>query len=170
MSTGVREAHKAALLYWQHMTRCRKGFTLIELLVVVAIIGILSSIVLVSLTKSRVSANEATVKADMKSVQIQAEKYYTNAGKYNTATLFYSGSSVTMGCSSGVFTDASVQLAFNAANAANGAGNILCAASGTYFYAGAELTSGWWCVDWQGNSKLESGSLPTASLVNNVCP
>ena len=46
----------------------KKGFTLIELLIVIAIIGILAGIVIVSLSGSTDNAEDAAVKANLRSV------------------------------------------------------------------------------------------------------
>jgi prepilin-type N-terminal cleavage/methylation domain-containing protein len=58
-----------------------KGFTLIELLVVIAIIGILSSVVLASLTSARQKGKVAAAESTLSSMRAQAEVGMSN-GKY----------------------------------------------------------------------------------------
>ncbi|HVY72566.1 MAG TPA: type II secretion system protein [Candidatus Paceibacterota bacterium] len=64
------------------MPKRPKGFTLIELLVVISIIGILASVVLVSLTSARVKARDARRVSDLHQLQTALELYATNHGSY----------------------------------------------------------------------------------------
>ena len=59
-----------------------KGFTLIELLVVIAIIGILSSVVLASLSSARNKGKDAAVKSQLASMKAQAEIFYSAGNTY----------------------------------------------------------------------------------------
>ena len=67
------------------MFKKNKGFTLIELLVVIAIIGILASIVLVSLGGARTNAKDAAIKANMNSMRMAVEMFYTDELTYADA-------------------------------------------------------------------------------------
>ncbi len=69
----------------------RKGFTLIELLVVIAIIGLLASIVLVSLNSARAKARDVRRKTDMNQIVLALEMYYDSYGSYPSTGGVYWG-------------------------------------------------------------------------------
>lgn len=66
------------------MTRAR-GFTLIELLVVVAIIGMMASILITSVTAARMQGRDAVRKESMAQLQRALELYYSTYGYYPPA-------------------------------------------------------------------------------------
>jgi len=59
-----------------------RGFTLIELLVVIAIVGILASIVLVSVNDARIKARDARRKTDLHNIALALDMYYAQHGSY----------------------------------------------------------------------------------------
>ncbi|HVW82899.1 MAG TPA: type II secretion system protein [Candidatus Paceibacterota bacterium] len=64
----------------------RRGFTLIELLVVIAIIGLLSAVVLASLSSARAKGRDARRAEDMHSVVQALELYASDNGSAYPAT------------------------------------------------------------------------------------
>ena len=66
----------------QYFTKKHRGFTLIELLVVIAIIGILASIVLVSLGGARAKARDAVRQSDIRQISLAMEMYYDDSEAY----------------------------------------------------------------------------------------
>ena len=68
-------------------TGSKKSFTLIELLVVITVIGLLASIVLVSMGSARKRARDARRQADIRQIGTAMEFYYSdNSDKYLLTT------------------------------------------------------------------------------------
>ena len=61
-----------------------RGFTLIELLIVIAIIGLLSTLAVVSLTSAQRSARDTKRVADLKATQTALELFYNENAAYPT--------------------------------------------------------------------------------------
>lgn len=66
--------------------KTQKGFTLIELLVVIAIIGILSSVVLASLSTARQKSRDAKRISDIGQIQLALELYFDANQSYPSTT------------------------------------------------------------------------------------
>lgn len=79
-----------------------QGFTLIELLVVISIIGLLSSVVLASLSNTRVKGKAAAAKSALLSLRNQLE-LNANGGGYGANTNYALGVGDNTGCGFGAF-------------------------------------------------------------------
>ncbi|MES2953595.1 MAG: type II secretion system protein [Patescibacteria group bacterium] len=153
--------------------RFTKGFTLIELLVVIAIIGILSSIVLASLSTTRSKAKDTSAQGSLSSVRTAAEVFYggTGNGSYGAPGL---GTVSATGAVSPAFTgaclDADVAKLVTAA-AAQGGNPATCSVgiSGATYVTFVRLQNNiateTYCVDSNGfaGNTLTTGIVSAAS-------
>ena len=142
------------------------GFTIIELLVVIAIIGLLSSVILASLTLSRLKAADANIKANLHTVQVQMEYLYGNTNSYGTVSVGCSigGPSATP-AKTGAFFDQTIRGAILSAVAQGGSGYFVIGSSQASYAIAVPLkadSSNWWCMDANGRGKLVPASTMTA--------
>jgi len=130
----------------------KRGFTLIELLVVIAIIGILASIVLVSLGAARNKARDTAVKANLSNMRPAAEMYYEENSNS------YAGFCSDTGTYGG-------KRALDEAKREAAGSDAYCKDSATAWAACGALNAkaADWCVDSMGNSK----EIPDGSCVNS---
>ncbi|HEY4517664.1 MAG TPA: type II secretion system protein [Candidatus Paceibacterota bacterium] len=144
----------------------KRGFTLIELLVVIAIIGILSSVVLVSLNTARNKGADAATKSQLAQVRSQAELFYDGNGNSYTGVCSNANvSSQLNGAKNSSGATALVQASAPAALPAGAAGTVTChdtAGASSAWIAEAPLKSvsgHFWCVDSSGASKDEAAAM-----------
>lgn len=151
------------------MKKLQRGFTLIELLVVIAIIGILSSIVLASLSSARSKGTDAAIQTTLSNMRAQAELFYSNNGNYGPAF-----AAATCPTASGVSMFATTttgglwSLVNDLNSKAGGASNTQCSDSaGTAWAVAAVLKSGGAaCADSTGASKSSTTAATAAAMIN----
>lgn len=128
------------------------GFTLIELLVVIAIIGILSSVVLASLSTARNKGADARVQSQLQAMRAQAELYSNaSAAAFTRATCPSSSSAGTIfeSANNGLFGLLS-GLTLTNSFCVSTAG---IPSTGAVWAVAVNTSTGAWCVDSTGASR-----------------
>lgn len=150
-----------------------KGFTLLELLMVVAIIGVLTSIVLVSLTDSRNRGADAAVKSNLDTVRGQSELFYSSSNSFlpsggatfNIATCpAYNASGTNMLSKDKVIAEAIAEAVKRGDNGSSCYNSSINWAIAVGLKSNSALS---WCVDSGGNSKQVS-SAPNGAINNTT--
>jgi len=141
------------------------GFSLIELLIVITIIGVLSTIILGSVSNSRNRAYDSKVKQQLVSFRTSAEVYFNSQvpNTYGPAT---------NSCSSGMFNNLSPANGKPGLYIASGNlpdfSQVFCGSTNSAYSVKATLYSGneYWCIDSKGAARIISGT-PTSGT---FCP
>jgi len=158
-----------------------KGFTLIELLVVIAIIGVLSSVVLVSLDAPTDQANDAAAKSEIRQIATygilqKSDSAYNFATQFCEVTAATGVLSTTKSTATTTGTDEKILKALQSLLSRAGDDGVLCHAEGTaasgkflvaYKLKKPKDTGKWLCVDDKGFSG-EIGVTKTTAVGNTT--
>ncbi len=150
----------------------QKGFTLIELLVVIAIIGILSSVVLASLTTARSKGSDAAIQSTVSNMRAQAELYYSNNNTYGA--VYNVGNCPTALSATGTLVATSTtgglgNLVVDLVSKAGGAANTRCEVATSTWAVAGRTSTGYACADSTGQSLASSTGAIANSITAGVC-
>lgn len=141
----------------------RKGFTLIELLVVIAIIGLLSSVVLASLSTARSRAASGRVQSQLSSMRAQAELYTGAAATVNVAACVTTAANLfgTANGGLGTLINALTGAGVNLADTRCASNNIAPSNGGLWAVSAAlpQPVGQFWCVDSTGVSRQQGAHI-----------
>lgn len=152
-----------------------RGFTLIELIVVVAIVGLLAAITLAATDSSRSKSKDTAIKANLRTLQNQAEVYYYEHGNayvpmgYSMlATCPLSGTTMFAADSTIKNSIMSANVASNGTISGSNTSNVFCGASSNSYVVEARLVQGvggsmYWCIDSLGSAALKINQMPAGS-------
>lgn len=164
------------------MSTKKRGFTLIELLVVISIIGLLSSVVLASLSTTRTRGRAAAIRSALTSLRTQMELEANPPGRYGMTTNYTTGVGDNASCGFNNFATTKVaQIRTNMASNLAVSTDYVCSVNvssltvpATRWAVAAILPggAGLACVDSTGESKVYSGvttvaGISTATHLNN---
>ncbi len=151
-----------------------RGFTLIELLVVIAIIGLLASIILVSLSSARNKGKDTRLISDVRQIRVQIETEASLGGTYTVSATSCITANPAAANGSATINAAANNCATLNTDATNNGGTITvrtdtaAGTSATTFkafmvYAQLNGTNGYYCMDSIGNVKSSSAA-PAAGI------
>lgn len=142
------------------LIKYKKGFTLIELLVVIAIIGLLSAVVLASLTSARSKGRDSQRVSELRQIKYALEIYYNANLKYPACLYVATGCVTTLEGSEGMKKIPKDPLTkLNYSYAANGSG-----ANCLSYHLGTSLENN------QGNKIMQSGADATPAAICTGSP
>ena len=153
------------------MKTLQRGFTLIELLVVIAIIGILSSIVLASLSSARSKGTDAAIQTTLSNMRAQGELLYSNMSSYGTANVATTCTPATADIFGTTSVGSLSTLTIDLIKKAGGSSNVFCNSSPTGWVVAAKLTSSptqYACADSSGASKISATATTLAAVTTGA--
>ena len=146
-----------------------KGFTLIELLVVIAIIGILSGLIVVSMSGAQGAAKNARIKSEMNQLRSVAAIYLATTGaNANYGTVSVNGA--TAGTNFATATEGALLVADMLTQAPTAATLWGPTTTLTTFCVRKALNTGAWCIDSTGYSGTPSASGCTTTAASCLLP